>query len=245
MPATEQATDVDELAASPPRPEGPEGDDAGVVPERRGLWLSWLQLAALGVALAFLGGAVVYYAGSRDRSPGEVDVGFVQDMTTHHDQAVEMALIELDRGENPTVLGFAKDILIFQNRELGIMATRLDDWGSDPADRPATAMGWMDMETAPGEMPGMATEAEMDALAGAEGAAADALFLELVTEHHRGGIHMAGYAATHAGDDEVRELAGRMARWQAIEINEMAQTAERLGFDVDIEPAEVPPEPGN
>ena len=34
------------------------------------------------------------------------------------------------------------------------------------------------------------------------------------------------------GDDDVRELARRMARSQEIEIFEMAQTAERFGFDL-------------
>lgn len=73
---------------------------------------------------------------------------------------------------------------------------------------------------------------------------ADALFLELMAEHHRGGIHMADYAADNASDPGARALAARMARNQAIEVNEYARTAERLGLDVDIEPVVVGEGPG-
>jgi uncharacterized protein (DUF305 family) len=152
-----------------------------------------------------------------------------------------MSLIELSRGQEATPLGFAREILIFQNRELGIMATRLEDWG-ESGDRPPTAMEWMGMDQPVAAMPGMATEEQLDELDAAEGRAADALFLELMAEHHRGGLHMAEYAADHASDDGVRELAARMVRNQAQEINEYRGTASRLGYDITIPPSDVPPD---
>ena len=50
---------------------------------------------------------------------------------------------------------------------------------------------------------------------------------------------MATVAAREAKDAGVRRLAAKMARNQSIEVNEFAQTAERYGFDVDIEKMEV------
>lgn len=97
-------------------------------------------------------------------------------------------------------------------------------------------MGWMDAPVPVDEMPGLATEAQMDALKAAEGAEADALFLDLMAEHHRGGAHMAAFAAEQADDPGVRALAARMARNQAIEIAEFAQTAKRRGFAIEIPP---------
>ena len=47
---------------------------------------------------------------------------------------------------------------------------------------------------------------------------------------------MAAYAAEHAEDAQVRAVAAVMARNQGIEIDEMAQTAGRLGFDIEIPP---------
>ena len=231
---------TDEPVDGPPDDEDLE--EVGL-DERDAPWLNWVQLLIIAAAMAFFGGAIVYFLDHRQTDPGAADVGFYQDMTTHHEQAVEMAVLVLANGADPTVRGFASDILIFQNRGLGIMATRLDDWGHDPANRPEVAMDWMNMATAPSEMPGMATADQIAELRDARGADADVLFLDLMAEHHRGGIHMASYAAQEANDPDVRILAARMARFQAVEINEMAQTAQRNGYDLTIQPVDVPPEP--
>ena len=57
------------------------------------------------------------------------------------------------------------------------------------------------------QMPGMATEDQLEALASSSGAEADALFVELMSAHHRGGIDMAKYAVDHAQNDEVVRMA--------------------------------------
>ena len=57
------------------------------------------------------------------------------------------------------------------------------------------AMAWMGHAMDSSEMPGMATEEQLDELASAEGAAADELFVELMSAHHQGGIDMATEAA--------------------------------------------------
>jgi uncharacterized protein (DUF305 family) len=88
-------------------------------------------------------------------------------------------------------------------------------------------------------MPGLATRDELRQLRDARGAAADALFLELMSEHHRGGVHMADYAYRNASTASVRELAQRMAYVQATEVNEFRDTAERNHIDASIEPQEV------
>jgi uncharacterized protein (DUF305 family) len=41
------------------------------------------------------------------------------------------------------------------------------------------------------EMPGLLTKEQMDEISEARGADLDALFLDRMAEHHRGGIHMA------------------------------------------------------
>ena len=47
-------------------------------------------------------------------------------------------------------------------------------------------------------MPGMATNAEVDALKTLRGDASDAYFLQLMIRHHEGGVPMMDYAATYA-----------------------------------------------
>jgi uncharacterized protein (DUF305 family) len=225
--------------AAPIDPEDAVGDDLNddeLDDSAAGTGLSWAKLLTLLAAFSFLGGAIGYFIAT-PRAPGEdsVEIGFYRDMITHHDQAIEMALMELANGEDPVVLGFAREVIIFQRYEIGRMDQSLFDWGVI-GDRPETAMEWMDMPVPATGMPGLANDEQLAALEAARGSEADALFLDLMAEHHRGGVHMATYAMENAGDEGVAELARLMRRNQSIEINEYRQTAERLGFDIEIDP---------
>lgn len=204
--------------------------------------LSWPKVIATVAAFCWLAGAIGWVSGQRDSNPSRdsVEAGFYQDMIVHHEQARTMALMELERGSDPTVLAFAQEIIIFQQYEIGLMDQSLAGWGQGRVDRQADAMSWMGMSVNPDRMPGMASPEQLDEFNGLSGAEADAKFLELMSEHHRGGVHMASFARQNASDPGVRRLAARMERNQAVEVNEYAQTAERLGFDVDIELMDVP-----
>jgi uncharacterized protein (DUF305 family) len=227
---------------SPAGTDGTAGTEDGRATSSAGL--SWPRVAVLAVAVAFLGFAAGLFV-SRDRPPGEdsVDVGFYQDMISHHEQGLEMATLALVNAEDATVRSFADEVHVFQSYEIGVMDITLHEWGYSRADRSETAMAWMGMPHPVAEMPGMATQAQLDELSEARGADADALFLELMADHHLGGLHMADYAAANASDHDVRALAERIAYNQAVEINEYAQTAERLGLPVEIERVPVPSEP--
>ncbi|MFP5580295.1 MAG: DUF305 domain-containing protein, partial [Acidimicrobiia bacterium] len=65
----------------------------------------------------------------------------------------------------------------------------------------------------------------------------------LLEDHHRGGVSMAAAAAEQATDSWVRELAGRMARNQAIEVNEMQAARTRADLDPDPDGYEPGPFP--
>jgi len=193
----------------------------------------WPRWAALAVAATFLVAAVGYFIGVRTTEPDAptaADVGFVADMTSHHDQAVEMALIAVDRAADPIVRSFATEVVIFQRWELGRFRSIQERWGvrQPEYDPERETMAWMDMGTPLSAMPGMAAEADLDRLQDASGTAFDLLFLELMSEHHRGGLHMAEAAEEDASDPEVRDLAGIMARTQASEIAEYAAQVERI-----------------
>jgi len=222
-----------------------EESDDELLPPLGGL--SWPKVVVLVLAFAFLAGAVGHWIGHAG-PPGEesVDAGFYRDMIHHHDQAISMAMYEQANGSDPVVVGFANEILRRQEYEIGVMSSKLDQWGytTSPGE---TAMEWMGMGTPVAQMPGLATDDQMQRLKAAKGAEADALFLELMSNHHRGGVHMADYAYRHAESSSVRELAQRMAWVQGTEINEFRDTAARNHLAVDIEPAQptVPDPSGN
>jgi uncharacterized protein (DUF305 family) len=221
------------LVIATPIPERPSRRNSDA-----GSW-SWWKVAVAILAFGFLAGAIGWWIG-QSGPPGEssVDAGFYRDMTYHHEQAVEMALYEQANGVDPVVVGFANEILRRQSFELGVMSTKLDEWGytSGPGE---TAMGWMHMAMPIDDMPGLATKDQLRQLRAAKGAESDALFLELMSEHHRGGVHMAEYAYRQASTASVRELAQRMAYVQATEVNEFRDTAQRNHIDATIEPQPV------
>lgn len=192
------------------------------------------QLVALLLVVALVAGLVGWWAGRRDDGgvPGasSVDVGFMHDMIDHHDQAVQMSLYQLSNGTPEGPMGFAKDVIVTQRYEIGVMEGWLRRWGYERADLDRDdAMAWMGMAVPAAQMPGMATEAQIDALRTGEGRAADTAFFDLMIAHHRGGIHMANYAARYATDARVRTLARGMAANQTLEVQEMLQARQRLG----------------
>jgi uncharacterized protein (DUF305 family) len=207
---------------------------AGPAPDRPGV--SWLRVAVVAVAVAVLAGGIGYLVGRRQDVPAadSADVGFYQDMISHHEQALQMAAIELASGSDPTIRSFAREILQFQSYEIGLMRQQLANWGIEPGERPDEAMAWMGDPVPVEEMPGLATEEQIDALRRSEGAETDELFLELMAAHHIGGVAMTDEAATLVDRDDVRRLASTMARNQAIEVNEFRELAGRLGLDVEV-----------
>jgi uncharacterized protein (DUF305 family) len=88
----------------------------------------------------------------------------------------------------------------------------------------------MDMPVPAGKMPGLASEEDLARLRAASGPEAAKIGFELMTAHHRGGLHMARAATTRVKDPEMRALAERIARNQRIEINEYAAATRRLGL---------------
>ena len=52
------------------------------------------------------------------------------------------------------------------------------------------AMAWMGMPTNDDHMPGMATDEQLDELAGSSRERGDDLFIDLMVAHHKGGIDM-------------------------------------------------------
>jgi uncharacterized protein (DUF305 family) len=161
--------------------------------------------------------------------PASVDAGFARDMSTHHEQATEMAQIVRDTGTDPTVRLMAYDIETQQLGQVGQMRGWIDSWGQTPQSSEAQ-MAWMGHGMAPGElMPGMATTAELTRLRGLSGKPLDVYFLQLMIRHHRGGLEMAQYAAQHASKDYVRQLANRIALAQQAEVVTMEQMLRERG----------------
>ena len=209
---------------------------------------SAIALGGLLVAVALVAGVVVASAGRRSDVPAEtsVEVGFLRDMVDHHEQAVRMSLlvIPLD-GVSPAVRDVAVGIIASQRHDVGRMEAWLDDWqiGRGAPSRPA--MAWMGHPpVAPADMPGMATRADLQALAASTAQDAERRFIDLMVEHHRAGVTMAEQAAARAESAKVVRLAELIAAGQQEEILELQSLRRQLetagSLDVDREDGRAP-----
>ncbi|MFM7262218.1 MAG: DUF305 domain-containing protein, partial [Acidimicrobiales bacterium] len=155
-----------------------------------------------------------------------VDVGFLQDMRIHHEQAVTMAITYRSLASTGTDLDnllqtIALEIQTHQSTEAGRMVQLLRLFGAPETNETTQVMGWMGHPMPMDSMPGLATDAQLDALYRARGAEADRLFATLMIAHHEGGIDMARFAAGNARNEEVRDLARAMVKAQTGEVAEL------------------------
>ncbi|MEP7045205.1 MAG: DUF305 domain-containing protein [Ilumatobacteraceae bacterium] len=188
-------------------------------------WQSKLNLAVLAVAIAVLCGALGWVVGNNRAipDPNKVDIGFLQDMRTHHEQAVTMSFYYLSStGTSLALRDIAHEIVFDQSIDIGRMIELLRVYGATESNESDVAMTWMGEPVPTDRMPGLASGADLDKLIAASGPAADKLFVALMTVHHQGGIHMAQFALDHANEIEVRRFAYSMISGQTGEINEMA-----------------------
>jgi uncharacterized protein (DUF305 family) len=110
------------------------------------------------------------------------------------------------------------------------METWLDEAGYTRGEPDRDAMTWMTMATPVDQMPGMATADEIEALAAARGAEADAMFFDLMSTHHLGGVHMADFAAARTEFEWLATFAEDVSYGQQIEVVEYDQARERYGL---------------
>jgi uncharacterized protein (DUF305 family) len=73
------------------------------------------------------------------------------------------------------------------------------------------------------DMPGMASDADIDRLKHLSGVPAERLFLTLMIAHHQGGIEMAQAVLPLTDRDEVKMLATTIVNGQTAEVDQMQQ----------------------
>lgn len=193
--------------------------------------------------------------GSGAPSVRSADAGFARDMAVHHQQAVEMSFVVRDRTRDEDVRRLAYDIANTQANQRGMLLGWLDLWElpkTAPDGQPP--MHWMaegqgghgghgghGMSGTAGSggsgftpqdgafMPGMATRTELDRLRGADGRQAEILYLQLMTDHHKGGVDMARGCVDRCAVKAEKRLARGMVDAQRSEMNLMADMLEARG----------------
>lgn len=224
-----------------PKTEPPAGADqapAGIRSRRFGP----ATLAVAVVSALLVGFAVGTLVLRPAATPGDTspEAGFARDMSTHHDQAVEMGMIAYARASLPEVRQLAFDIATNQQGQIGMMQQWLREWELLPTSS-EPPMAWMPDGDAFGgsPMPGMASSDQMQQLREAEGLEVDRLFLELMLTHHLGGIHMVDGVLDLSDHPEVTWLAGLMKRGQRGEVEVLQNLQDRVADAGGVDSAEA------
>ncbi|MFG2607815.1 DUF305 domain-containing protein [Streptomyces sp. NPDC048514] len=201
-------------------------------------YIGWVAGTAAAVLVA--AGAITYAVaedtgGPDVRTPAaeSADAGFARDMAVHHQQAVEMSYIVRDRTKDEEVRRLAYDIAQTQANQRGMLLGWLDLWELPKvsAEPPMTWMGMGGMASGKDGalMPGMATNTELKRLGSLSGRQAEILYLQLMTAHHQGGVHMAEGCVAKCTVDVEKRLAQGMVDSQRSEIELMAGMLEDRG----------------
>ena len=208
----------------------------------------WMLIVLIGIAVAavaFAAGRFSTFGAAGPALPAtdSPEAGFARDMQVHHAQAIDMAMTIHRKTEDEELRVLAYDIATGQAGQRGEMYDWLVKWGVPQAGGPT--MAWMaasdaghshggsDSEPLTAEQEreamGMASPAELSALAAAEGRAADCLFLELMIRHHEGAIPMAEAVLELGSEPRTLAVADSMKDAQQFEIDAMTSMQSRLG----------------
>jgi uncharacterized protein (DUF305 family) len=175
-------------------------------------------IASLSVALALV---LAGCSTAAETDYNAADEMFVTGMIPHHEQALEMAEILLDKdGVDDRVVALAERIQAAQQPEIDLMNSWLDEWGvdSDMGDMPGMDHG----------NGGMMSDDDMAALEAASGDDASVLFLEQMIEHHEGAIEMSEQEVDNGQNADAVELAQQIIDAQTAEIAEMQDLLDEL-----------------
>lgn len=145
-------------------------------------------------------------AGSQNGPGNGVDLAFVSDMIPHHEGAVEMARVAVERGDSDFVKELGNTIARTQAQEieeLKDLKRTLGNAGVEP-----TAMSHQ-----------MGTESDASMLRTAE--PFDQAFIDMMVPHHRDAILMAREVLQKGENADVRKLAEAIISAQSTEIEEM------------------------
>ncbi|MBX9243600.1 DUF305 domain-containing protein [Actinotalea ferrariae] len=152
------------------------------------------------------------------------DVEFAQMMIVHHQGALEMAELAVERASADEVRTLAERIAAAQGPEIELMSSWLVTWDEElaaDAEHGGMDHGGMDMD-------GMDQGEAMAALSELEGVEFDRKFLELMVAHHRGATEMAQTQLAEGADPDALALARSIRDDQNAEITEMENLLRNL-----------------
>lgn len=142
-----------------------------------------------------------------------IDQHFIVQMIPHHDGAIEMARLALEKSKRPEMLSLAQGIIEAQEREITDMKSWYQSWyGSTPPEGGMGHGGMMHMDGMTGDMEVLRAASEADF---------DRLFIQQMIPHHEMAVMMADMLQAGTARTEMKTLADQIITSQSREIDMM------------------------
>lgn len=152
-----------------------------------------------------------------DRMMGNLDKHFIEQMIPHHESAVEMAQMALEKSNHQEIKTLATNIINDQNKEIGDMTAWYKNWFGKDVSKESNGMmggGMMSGGGMHGDMQNETTSLE-------NAPDFDKAFIEAMIPHHKSAIMMAEMLKFGTERPEMQQLAKNIISSQSKEIKEM------------------------
>lgn len=182
-----------------------------------------LVIVLVALVVGFAGGYFYLWSGessfgSRVSGRGmqqNIDQHFIAQMIPHHEGAIAMARIAIERSTRPEVRSLAEGIIEAQEQEIEDMTRWYEEWFGSAPPQGGIVRGGMSGR----HMAGM--EGDVDALRAVSDAAFDREFLEQMIPHHEMAVMMAQMLEASTARAEMLTLADQIIISQNREIDLM------------------------
>jgi len=153
-------------------------------------------------------------------STSTMDALFVEQMIPHHEDAITMAKLALEKAKRQEIKTLAQNIIDSQSKEINQMKIWYKDWFAKELPTGTEVMGQHGMMgTSSMHMGMMGNETDIARLQKADDF--DRVFIEDMIPHHQMAVMMASMLKNGTNREEMRKLAGDIITTQTKEINEM------------------------
>lgn len=149
-----------------------------------------------------------------------IDAHFIEQMIPHHQDAITMSEIALEKATKPEVKELAENIISAQSKEIDEMKTWYKDWFGEEVPEDELVMGQHGMMAGSGMHMGMmGSEIDIESLENAQDF--DREFVEQMIPHHQMAVMMANMLKNSTQRSEMKNLADNIITSQTSEIELM------------------------
>jgi uncharacterized protein (DUF305 family) len=189
------------------------------------MWFSKEEyIVSKSAAALLLAVSLVAACGSGSESAASLDQQYIDMMVPHHESAVAMAELAMERSQRSELQEFAAEIIAVQSTEIAQLRTWRMEWFGSEETPPMSAMPMlqgMSMDMPGHDMHGATMDMEQDIRKLESASDFDRAFLEAMIVHHEMAVEASEIVVAGEVRAEIKTLAEGVIADQRAEIQQM------------------------